>query len=142
VGGRSNFAAHGFVACTGVTALLCSEVLFNYLSFGFDAHWIQYVGFAAGAAIFGYVIYRHLRLNSRASRRRLAIAGAVASVFLYGTTAALQAATESAQQGAQRYDGALKAPLFLLVAGAPPDAFLAAGEELKSKVDAMARLPE
>jgi len=140
VGGRSNFAAHGFVACAGFAALALSETLFEYLSFGFDLRWIQYLSFAAGAAIFAYMVYRHLRLNSRALRRTLAIAGVVVSIVLYGAAAGLQVATELAQEGLQRYDGSVKAPMFLFVSGASPEAFVSDGESLKRKVDAAARV--
>lgn len=135
-GGRANFAAHGFVACVGFTLLMLAEIFFTYLSFGLDARWLQHAGTVAGAALFAYMIYRHLRLNSRAALRRLAITGAVVSVLLYAGVTGMQFATESAQEGAQRFDGALKAPVFLFVAGRAPEALVADSQSLKRKVDA------
>lgn len=140
VGGRSNFSGHGFVACAGLTALALWGTLTEYLSFGFDAHWLKHFGTLGAAAIFAYMVYRHLRLNSRAARRRLGIAAMIVSVTAYGVAAGFQIASESARQGVQRYNQALKAPLFLMVSGVSPEAFVAEGETLKRKVDAMARV--
>ncbi len=139
VGGRANFAAHGSVACAGVTALALMGTLAEYLSFGFDVRWIEYVGVIVAGAIFVYMIYRHLRLNSRAPRKSLGIASAIASVAVCGAVAGLQVASESGREGRLRYDQTLKPPAFLWVTGVTPAAFLAEGERLKNKVDAVAR---
>ncbi|MGH8660694.1 MAG: FHA domain-containing protein [Burkholderiales bacterium] len=139
VGGRANFAAHGFVACAGITALALADTLVEYSSFGLDLRWLGYVGTAAAAAIFAYMMYRHLRLNSRAPRRRLGIIAAVVSVAAFGAAAGLEMAGESGREGMQRYDSTLKPPAFLWVPGITPDAFLAEAARLKRKVDAFAR---
>lgn len=139
VGGRANFAAHGFVACAGITALALADTLVEYASFGLDLQWLGYAGTAAAAAIFAYMMYRHLRLNSRAPRRRLGIIAVTASVAVFGAAAGLEIAGQSAQEGIQRYDSTLKPPAFLWVPGITPDAFLADGALLKRKVDALAR---
>jgi len=139
VGGRSNFSAHGFVACAGLTALALWDAVTEYLSFGFDAQWLKHIGTVGAAAIFAYMVYRHLRLNSRAARRKLGIAAVMVSVTAYGVAIAFRIAGESARPAAQRYSQALKAPFFLMVSGVSPEAFVAQGETLKRKVDAMAR---
>lgn len=139
VGGRANFAAHGFVACAGLAALLSSEKLFEYLSFALGANWPGAIGTVAVAAVFAYMIYRHLRLNSRASNRRLGVAAVIASAVAYGAVAGLEYAGRAARQGLQQYDAILKAPVFLMVSGISPEAFLIEGERLKHAVDAVAR---
>ena len=139
VGGRSNFSAHGFVACAGLTALALWDTLTEYLSFGFDAQWLKHFGTLGAAVIFAFMVYRHLRLNSRAARRKLGIAAVIVSTTAYGVAAGFQIAYDSARPGAQRYSQALKAPLFLMVPGVSPEAFIAEGEALKRKADAMAR---
>jgi hypothetical protein len=137
VGGRANFAAHGFVACAALAALALSDVLFEYLSFGFSASWPGYLGTAATVAVFAYMIYRHLRLNSRAPRRRLGIISIAVSLAAYGTVAGIEMAGESGREGAQRYSETLKPPAFLWVRGVAPEAFLADAGRMKRKVDAL-----
>lgn len=139
VGGRANFAAHGSVACAGLTALALADTVADYLSFGFSAGWLKYAGIVAVAAIFAYMIYRHLRLNSRASRRSLGTAAVIASVAVCSAFAGLGMAGDSTREGRLRYDETLKLPAFLWVTGVTPAAFLAEGERLKHKVDAVAR---
>jgi len=137
VGGRANFAAHGFVACAVLVALALSEALFEYLSFGFSARWPGYLGAAATAALFAYMIYRHLRLNSRAPRRRLGIISIAVSLAAYGAVAGIEMAGESGREGVQRYSETLKPPAFLWVRGVAPEAFLTDAGRLKRKVDAL-----
>lgn len=139
VGGRANYAAHGFVACAGITALALAETLVEYASFGFHLRWLNYAGTAAAAAIFAYMLYRHLRLNSRAPRRTLGILAAIVSVVAFGAVAGLEMAGDSAREGMQSYDSTLKPPAFLWVQGITPEAFLGDAARLKRKVDALAR---
>jgi hypothetical protein len=138
-GGRDNFPAHGFVACASVCAIMVADTLSDYLSFGLDSDWLEYIGIAAAAGIFTYMIYRHLRLNSRSSRKRLAVVSAIASLAVSSALAGLQAASDWRPEGRMRYDRTIKAPAFLWVKGAEVPAFLGRGEKLKKKVDALAR---
>ena len=139
VGGRANFAAHGFIACTGLIAMALADAVTDYLSFGFDASWLEYAGIVAVGGIFAYMIYRHLRLNSRAPRKSLGLTASIASLVVCGAVAGLQLAGDSEREGRLRYDQTLKPPAFLWVAGVTPAAFLAEGERLKNKVDAIPR---
>jgi len=139
VGGRANFAAHGFVACAALTALALADTLIDYLSFGFQARWLSPLGAVAAGAIVAYMLYRQLRLNSRASPRRLGITAVVVTVAALGATAGLGIVSESGQERVQRYDATLKPPAFLMVHGIVPEAFISEGERLKRRVDAMAR---
>ena len=139
VGGRANFVAHGFVACAGLAAYALSDALFDYLSFAVNARWLGQLGAVAAAAIIAYMLYRHLRLNSRASRRKVGVVAVVVTLAAYSTVAGLELAGESAREGMQRYDQTLKPPAFLWVRGVTPEAFLAGGEQLKRTVDAAAR---
>lgn len=139
VGGRANFAAHGFVACASFAALMLTMTLVDYSSFAFHVRWLNHVGTAAAAAIFAYMLYRHLRLNSRAARRKLGVIAGVVSVAAFGAAAGLELAGESAREGMQRYDPTLKPPAFLWVPGTTPEAFLGEAARLKRRVDALAR---
>jgi FHA domain len=139
LGRRANFAAHGFVACAGVIALIVASALFDYLAFGFDASGLQYVGGMSTAAILGYVVYRHLVLNSRAGRRNLAIAATAMSVVICGAGYGLGVAIDLTQEGNQHYSEAIKAPQFLFVTGSSTRAFIADAQVLQRKVDAMGK---
>jgi hypothetical protein len=139
VGGRANFAAHGSIACAGLITLMLTDTLGEYLSFGFSAHWLEYAGALAGAAAFAYMIYRQMRLNSRAPRRRLGEIAVLASVVVCGAALGLDWAQDYGREGKLRYDQTLKPPAFLWVSGVVPEAFLAQGRGLKDKADAAAR---
>ncbi len=139
VGGRANFAAHGFVACALLAASAAAGTIFEYLSFGFGERWLDHAGTAVLAMLTVYMLYRHLRLNSRATRAKLGFVacGIVAAGF--GVFVGLQRAGETRFEGVQRYDHALKSPAFLWIPGVTPEAFLAEGQKLRHKADALAR---
>lgn len=139
VGGRANFAAHGFVACAVLAASAVADTAFEYLSFGFNERWLDYTGTAVLATLAGYMLYRHLRLNSRAPRKTLGFIAACVVAAGFGIAAGLERAGETQREGMQRYDSALKSPAFLWVPGVTPQAFLAAGEKLRLEADALAR---
>jgi len=140
--GRENFSAHGFVACAGLAAIVVADALADYLSFGFDAGWLEYAGVAAIGAIFAAMIYRHLRLNSRATKRSLGAASLIASLAVCGAFAGMQMASDSLREGRMRYDATIKAPAFLWVKGDATAAFLARAGNLRSKADALARVAD
>ena len=142
VGGRANFSAHGFVACAALAAIAVAETLFQYLSFGFNARWLDHAGTAAVAALGAYMLYRHLRLNSRAPRAMLGLIAATLVAAAYGIAAGLERAAEPGREGQQRYDHTLKSPRFLRVTGVTPAAFLAEREKLRHKADAAARVED
>jgi len=138
-GGRDNFAAHGFVACASLSAIMVADALSDYLSFGLDSAWLEYVGVAAAVGIFAYMIYRHLRLNSRSSRRWLAGVSAIASLAVSVALAGLQIASDWSLEGKLPYDRTIKAPGFLWVSGVPATMFLARAVKLKNQADALAK---
>ncbi len=138
VGRRANFAAHGIIACVGLLALEFWDVGAQYVAFGLDARWLETLGIIGGAVIFAVMVYRHLRLASRATRRvHLAVAGTV-SIIAFGGGTLLTNLAAAMDTGAQSYSGTVKAPFFVMVSGITPEAFLAGAEGLKQKVDAMA----
>jgi len=139
VGGRANFAAHGFVACAALAGVQVVGAAFEYLSFGFHAHWLEAAGNAAVAVLAAFALYRHLRLNSRAPRRTLAaIAVAVVGAGV-GLVAGIDRSMESRRENLLAYDATLKPPAFLWVRGVAPEAFLARGALLRSRADALAK---
>lgn len=138
-GGRANFAAHGFVVCAALVAMALTDTLLDYLSFAFHAGWLVPASFVVAGAIIAYMLYRQLRLNSRASRRRLGIAAVLTTAVGFAGVAGLEKAGEAHREGIQRYDGTLKSPVFLMVQGVSPEAFVSDAQRLKRKVDGMAR---
>jgi hypothetical protein len=138
VGGRSNFAVHGFVACAGVLALQIWTAAVGYLAFGFDAGWLETLGLAGAAALFAYIVYRHLRLASRAGRRIHVTVAAVVSIVGFGGAAVLTNLTAAMDPAAQSHSQSLKAPFFIMVSGVTPAVFLDGAGDLKREVDAMA----
>lgn len=143
VGGRANFAAHGFVACAALVAITIVGTLFEYLAFGFDARWLaRYAGTALLGALGAYMLYRHLRLNSRAPRRTLGIVAGIVVAAVFGVAVGLQQATATMREGALGYDNTLKSPVFLWAQGVTPEDFIAESEKLRRKSDAAARVPD
>ncbi|HYC46809.1 MAG TPA: FHA domain-containing protein [Burkholderiales bacterium] len=138
---RPNFSAHGVVACAGVIAITLAETFFDHLSFGLDAGWLEYAGSAVVVAVFAYMLYRHLALNSRARRRTLGLVATGAALAVAGLFIAIEVATESMLEANLRYNSLIKAPAFLFVSGVPADAFMSEAETLKNKVDAMIKTP-
>lgn len=138
VGRRANFAAHGFVACAGVLALKGWATGTGYLAFGFDAVWLDTLGIVGAAALFAYVVYRHLRLASRAGRGMHATVAALVSIVAFGGAAMLTSLTAAMDPATQAHSYSLKAPWFVMVQGVSPTAYLADTEDLKRAVDAMA----
>ncbi len=138
VGGRANFAAHGVVACAGVLALEFWNTGAQYLAFGFDASWLETLALAGAAAIFAVMVYRHLRLASRATRFAHAAVAAGVSTIAFGGAVLLTNLTQATNLGIQSHSESLKAPSFVMVSGITPTAFVDGADRLKQKVDAMA----
>lgn len=139
VRGNGKFAAHGVIACGAMLVMLVVDVVFDYLRFGLDTGWLEYVGLVAGALIFAYAFYRHLRLASRATARALGVSALVVSLVFYAGALVLEQVRDSTNHGRQHYSETVKAPVFLLAQGWPVAAMLAHADGLKRKVDEAAK---
>ena len=137
-GRRANFAAHGFVACAGVLALQIWTTGVDYLAFGLDAGWLETLGVAGAALLFGYVVYRHLRLASRAKRQAHATVAACVAIVTFGGGTLLTNLMSSMDPAAQSHSYSLKAPFFLVVRGVSPADYIARSRDLKRAVDDLA----
>jgi len=142
VGGRANFAAHGFVACAALAGVQVAGAAFEYLSFGFHAHGLDLAGNAAVAALVAYALYRQLRLNSRAPRRTLAAIAVAVVAAGVGLLVGINRSQESRRENLLSYDATIKPPAFLWVRGIAPEVFLARGASLRSRADALAQEPD
>jgi len=142
VGGRANFAAHGVVVCAALAGVQVLGTAFEYLSFGFHARWLDQAGNAVVAVLAAYALYRHLRLNSRAPRRRLAVIAVLVVGAGIGLVVGIDRSMESRREGVLSYDATIKPPAFLRVRGIAPEAFIARGALLRSRADALAKEPD
>jgi len=134
-GRRANFSAHGFVACAGVLALQIWTTSMGYLAFGLDAGWLEILSVAGAAALFGYIVYRHLRLASRAKRQAHAIVAACIAIITFGGGSLLVNLVGAMDPAAQSHSYSLKAPFFLVVRGISPAEYIARSRDLKHAVD-------
>ena len=137
-GRRANFAAHGFVACAGVLALEMWTTGTGYLAFGLDAGWLDTLGVAGTAALFGYIVYRHLRLASRAKRRVHATVAACVAILAFGGGSLIINLMGSIDPAAQSHSYSLKAPFFLVVRGISPAEYVTRARDLQRAVDDLA----
>lgn len=137
-GRRANFAAHGVIACAGVLGLEIWTTGTGYLAFGLDAGWVESLSVAGASALFGYVVYRHLRLASRARRQVHATVAATVVVVAFGGGAMLTNLMTAMDLSAQMHSRNLKAPAFLMVPGVSPSSYMAGAEDLKRAVDELA----
>jgi hypothetical protein len=142
VGGRANFSAHGFMVCVGIAAVICAGSAIEYLAFSLNAGWLEAAGTVAAAAIIAYVLYRQLRLNSRASRRWLGAASLLVVCAAAGIIFGFQKAAESAWEGQPRYSSIIKPAEFVIVQGTPVGMYLSSGEKLRARVDRRARIEQ
>jgi hypothetical protein len=137
-GRRANFAAHGFVACAGVLALQVWTTGMGYLAFGLDAGWLETLSLVGGAALLGYVVYRHLRLASRAKRQAHATVAACIAIVTFGGGSLLMNLMGAMDPARQSHSYSLKAPFFLVVRGISPAEYIAHSRDLKHAVDDLA----
>ncbi len=137
-GRRANFAAHGFVACAGVLALQIWTTSAGYLAFGLDARWLETLSVVGAAALFGYVVYRHLRLATRATRRAHAAVAACVAIVAFGGGLLITTLMSAMDPAAQSHSYSLKAPFFLMVRGMSPADYIARSSDLKRTVDDLA----
>jgi hypothetical protein len=136
--GRGNFVTHANIGWLGVLLVwLILDPLQRYLAFGVSSSLINDalpVTYAAGAA---FMVYRHLRLVSRQSRRWLATAAVtlaclgLSSLWVYER---VQVADDMAHFP---YLKELKAPGFRLVSTQSPEEFVTRAAGLKGELDAL-----
>lgn len=137
-GRRANFAAHGFVACAGVLAIEIWTTSMGYFAFGLDAGWLETLSVIGAAALFGYAVYRHLRLASRARKQNHAMVAGAVAIVAFGGGALLTNLMSAMDPAVQQHSHALKAPMFLLVPGISPADYIAGAGDLKRTVDELA----
>ena len=133
--GRWNYVAHGIVALLGCAAFLLVDTLTGYLDFSFDLGGFDVVRALCLAAVFGGMLYRHLRLTVRLSPRILGALAAIVVAVPFAGAQGYQAVRDANKPGLQTYDKAIKPSAFLFTQGIPPDQFVGLAQKLKTKAD-------
>ena len=132
--GYGNFYAHGIVAFLGAVTLFLCVTLWDYVDFAFDHpmhDWIRSV------AVFGLmccIVYRHLRLYSRARPRRLAIASILLVGVLILTFKNVVLPQDAKGQGRQEYSYVIEPSKYLWTDGDTPERFFDDAGKLRRKL--------
>jgi len=89
------------------------------------------------AAVLAWTLYRHLTLVSRQPRRTLAVAAFLIVVGVFSVLSLADHASQKDQLSRMAFLKEIKSPAVRLVPGASPEAFFAAAQDLRPKVDAL-----
>jgi hypothetical protein len=134
---RGNFVAHASIALAALVLLLVVATLGGYAAFAFSSSAIDDITIVPVAAVAAWALYGHLTLVSRQRRRTLALAALGIVVGAVGVLSLADLANQKDQLGRMAFLKEIKSPAVRLVPGASPEAFFAAAQELKPKVDAL-----
>lgn len=132
---RGNFAAHASIALAALVLLLVAATLGGYAAFAFSSSAIDEGTIVPVAAVASWALYQHLALVSRQRRRTLALAAVGIVVGAVGVLSLVDLANQYDQPGRMAFLKEIKSPVVRLVPGASPEAFFAAAQDLKPKVD-------
>jgi pSer/pThr/pTyr-binding forkhead associated (FHA) protein len=132
---HANFHAHGIVTLLGIAAVLLVYELSGYIEFAFSSSVVPELLPVALVAIFGGMLYRHIRLVSRSPARRAAGAAVAVALILLSTNWLVQYSASLGYSSALDYAPALKAPAFRLVAPESPETFVERAQTLREQID-------
>ena len=134
---RGNFVAHASIALAGLVLLLVVATLGGYAAFAFSSSAIDEGTIVPLAVVAAWALYRHLTFVSRQPRQTLAFAAFAIVVGVFGVLSLADLASQKDQLSRMAFLREIKSPAVRLVPGASPDAFFAAAQDLKPKVDAL-----
>lgn len=132
---NANFYAHANTALIGISSGIVLHELSTYLSFALSSETLAQLSQLVLAAIAGIVLFRHMRLVSRAPARRVALAAAVMTFALVGGAWLMDYASNSDYSTRLRYATELKAPAFLLREPQSPQEFSEDAARLRQEID-------
>ncbi len=132
---RGNFVAHVSIALAALVLVLVAATLGGYAAFAFSSSVIDEGTIVPVAAVAAWALYQHLALVSRQRRRTLALAAFGIVVSAVGVLSLVDLANQNDQPGRMAFLKEIKSPAVRLVPGASPEAFFAAAQGLKPKVD-------
>jgi hypothetical protein len=137
LGARGNFAAHAGIGLAAVALLLVAATLGGYAAFAFSSSAIEEATIVPIGVVLAWSLYRHLALVSRQPRRTLALRAFGIVVGIFGVLSLADLAGQKDQVSRMVFLKEIKSPAVRLVPGASPEAFFAAAQDLKPKVDAL-----
>lgn len=137
VSGRANFIAHAVNASLGVTLLiLLSGLMYGYVDFAFNSSMMSNLfPELAEPLIIGTLLYRHIGLVSRMSRRRIGMIVAALMASLIGFGYVTENLTADSNLTDMSYSRTIGPPFMLIARGKSAEAFIAGAAALKSRVD-------
>lgn len=135
--GSANFIAHAVNASMGVALLIFLDgLLYGYVDFALNMNLMAgAVSGIAGTLIIGTLLYRHIRLVSRISRRKLIVILAALVAGLAGLGYVSQEWAPDEHLTDMSFSGTIGPPYLSLAHGKSTDAFLSDASSLKTKVD-------
>ena len=135
--GRANFIAHAVNASLGVALLIfMNGLLYGYVDFALNTDLMTNVlPEVAEPLIIGALLYRHIGLVSRMSRRRLGIIVVALMASLIGFGYVSEKWTADNKLTEMSFSRTIGPPFILLAHGKSTEVFIAGASELKSKVD-------
>jgi hypothetical protein len=137
IAARGNFVAHASIACAALVLLLGVAALGGYAAFAFSSSAIDQGTLVPIAAVAAWALFEHLALVSRQRRRALAAAACGIVIALVGVLSLAEYASQKEQINRMAFLREIKSPAVRLVRGESPEAFFAAAQDLKPKVDAL-----
>lgn len=135
--GRANFIAHTVNASLGVALLIFLGVLLNgYVDFAFNSNLMTNVlPEVTEPLIIGTLLYRHIGLVSRMSRRKLGMIVVALMASLIGFSYVTEKGTADDKLTDMSFSRTIGPPFILLAHGKSTEAFIAGASRLKAKVD-------
>ncbi len=134
--GRANFIAHTVIASLAVALLIFEGLLCGYVDFAFNTNLVSRIlPEIVGPLVIGTLLYRHIGLVSRMSRRKTGMIVATLLACLIGFGIVTDKLTADEKIAEMFFSGTLGPPSMLLARGESVDAFIASADRLKSKVD-------
>lgn len=139
--GRANFVAHAVNASLVVSLLIfLDSLLYGHLDFAFNSNLMTNVlPDVTEPLIIGTLLYRHIGLISRMSRRTIVIIVAALMASLIGFGYISEKWTSDEHLTDMSFSRTIGPPFMLLAHGKSTEAFIAGASELKSKVDEKAK---
>jgi len=132
---HANFYAHGTTTLLGISAVVLTYELSGYVAFAFSSDLASSMTPLALAAVVGTMIYRHVRLVSRSSARRVASVAAIVTTLLAGSMWLVDYSASLTYSAELDYTPYLKAPAFRLAPPESPQEFVVRSAALRAAID-------
>ena len=133
--GRWNYLAHATVANVAILAYAAVNELAGAAAFALGLAWLRRWDTLAVAAVFAVQCFRHLRLASRANRRRLAAAALAVSAALVGGWTLLSWLNAREDIATIEYLTDIRPPGMRLASSVPVERFLERAAALRERLD-------